>query len=141
MNIVPEISFPSLEKKDPDSIKLLIDALSSHGFFSIIDHDLPSSLTENCYRASEKFFNLDLKLKLQYHHKNLKGARGYTPYGIETAVGENVPDQKEFWHHGPIVDETYDERVPKNLLIEELKDFNKLYDDLFTNLNSIGANF
>ena len=69
----------------------------------------------------------------------MKGARGYTPNGIETAVGENIPDQKEFWHHGPIVDETYDKRVPKNLFIEELEDFNELYDDLFINFNNIGA--
>ncbi len=139
MKIVPEISFPLLEKKDPDSIELLKNALSSHGFFSIKDHDLPSSLAENCYKASKEFFNLDLELKLKYHHKNLKGARGYTPNGVETAVGENIPDQKEFWHHGPIVDHSYDIRVPKNLLIEELEDFNNLYDDLFSNLNRIGA--
>jgi len=139
MNTVPEISFKLLEKNDPDSIEILKNALSSHGFFSVIDHGLSSLLAENCYKASEKFFNLDLELKLKYHHKNLKGARGYTPNGIETAVGENVPDQKEFWHHGPIVDETYDNRVPKNLFIEELEDFNELYDDLFINLNNIGA--
>ncbi|MEL1227013.1 MAG: 2-oxoglutarate and iron-dependent oxygenase domain-containing protein, partial [Candidatus Neomarinimicrobiota bacterium] len=107
---MPEISFKLLEKNDPDSIEILKNALSSHGFFSVIDHGLSSLLAENCYKASEKFFNLDLELKLKYHHKNLKGARGYTPNGIETAVGENVPDQKEFWHHGPIVDETYDNR-------------------------------
>ena len=61
-----------------------------------IDHDLPSSLAENCYKASEKFFNLDLELKLKYHHKNLKGARGYTPNGIETAVGEMSQIKKNF---------------------------------------------
>jgi isopenicillin N synthase-like dioxygenase len=72
MNTVPEISFPLLETQDSDSIKLLKNALSSHGFFSVIDHDLPSSLAENCYKASEKFFNLDLELKLKYHHKNLR---------------------------------------------------------------------
>ena len=53
MNTVPEISFKLLEKKDSESIELLKNALSSHGFFSIIDHDLPSSLAENCYKASE----------------------------------------------------------------------------------------
>lgn len=30
----------------------------------------------------------------------LGGARGYVPFGIETAVGHDKADLKEFWHQG-----------------------------------------
>ena len=55
-------------------------------------------------------------------------ARGYTPKGIETAVGEKIADQKEFWHHGPLIDETYDKNVPENLNISQVPEFNKHFD-------------
>ena len=41
-----------------------------------------------------------MKLKQKYHVPGTNGARGYTPYGIETALNEKVADQKEFWHQG-----------------------------------------
>ena len=138
MKIVPEISLSLLEKKDDHAISVLQSALSSHGFFSIIDHNLSESLIKACYRSSRDFFSLRLDNKLKYHFKNLKGARGYTPNGIETAVGENIADQKEFWHHGPVVDNSFDSRIPSNILIDEMPSFNNVYDDLFHNLNRIG---
>ncbi len=139
MKIVPEISLSLLEKKDDHAISVLQSALSSHGFFSIIDHNLSESLIKACYRSSQDFFSLRLDNKLKYHFKNLKGARGYTPNGIETAVGENIADQKEFWHHGPAVDKSFDSRIPSNVLIDEIPSFNNVYDDLFHNLNRIGS--
>jgi isopenicillin N synthase-like dioxygenase len=87
---------------------------------------------------SEAFFNLPQDIKNNYHHKNLKGSRGYTPVGIETAVGETVPDQKEFWHHGPIVNDSFDSRIEKNISVSEINHFNNQFDLLFNQLNSLG---
>ena len=81
----------------------LNSALHDHGFFSIVDHGLSISVLDSCYDSSKKFFELDVDIKKKYHNPNLKGARGYTPIGIETAVGEKIADQKEFWHHGPLL--------------------------------------
>ena len=116
-NLIPELSFKEIEKGDSFSINLLREALSDHGFFSITDHGLSKKLVDNCYESAKTFFDLDFEVKNTYSSVGSKGARGYTPKGIETAVGEKIADQKEFWHHGPVVDDSFDKKIPKNLII------------------------
>ena len=136
---IPELSFVDIEKGDFNSINILSDALEDHGFFSITEHGLSNELVDKCYQLSKQFFNLKYEIKNKYSSVGSKGARGYTPKGIETAVGENVPDQKEFWHHGPVVDDTFDQKIPKNIIIEEMPEFNKYYDELYLELHKIGS--
>jgi isopenicillin N synthase-like dioxygenase len=136
---IPELSFADIEKGDSNSINILSDALEDHGFFSITEHGLSNELVDKCYQLSKQFFDLKYEIKNKYSSVGSKGARGYTPKGIETAVGENVPDQKEFWHHGPVVDDTFDQKIPKNIIIEEMPEFNKYYDELYLELHKIGS--
>ena len=136
---VPELSFTDIEKGDSFSIRILRDALSHHGFFSITDHGLSQDLIDECYRCSKKFFDLDFQTKNTYSSVGSKGARGYTPKGIETAVGEKIADQKEFWHHGPIIDDTFDKNIPENLFIKEVPEFNEKFDELYNELHEIGS--
>ena len=136
---VPELSFKDIEKGDSFSINILKEALAAHGFFSITDHGLSQELVDKCYRCSKDFFDLNYETKNEYSSIGSKGARGYTPKGIETAVGEKIADQKEFWHHGPIVDKTFDKKIPENLSISELPDFNKNFDELYSELHKIGS--
>ena len=136
---VPELSFKDIEKGDSFSINILKEALAAHGFFSITDHGLSQDLIDKCYRCSKDFFDLNYETKNEYSSIGSKGARGYTPKGIETAVGEKIADQKEFWHHGPIVDKTFDKKIPENLSISELPDFNKNFDELYCELHKIGS--
>ena len=136
---IPELSFKEIEKGDSFSINLLREALSDHGFFSITEHGLSKDLVESCYKSSKAFFDLDYKIKNTYSSVGSKGARGYTPKGIETAVGEKVADQKEFWHHGPLIDETYDKNIPANLNIVQVPEFNKHFDELYEELHNIGS--
>jgi len=138
-NLIPELSFKDIEKGDSFSIDILKEALSDHGFFSITNHGLSKDLINNCYKSSKEFFDLDFETKNIYSSVGSKGARGYTPKGIETAVGEKIADQKEFWHHGPVVDETYDENIPTNIDIKEVEDFNKHFDNLYKELHQIGT--
>ena len=138
-NLIPELSFKEIEKGDSFSINLLKNALSDHGFFSITDHELSKELVNKCYESSKAFFDLDFKTKNIYSSVGSKGARGYTPKGIETAVGETIADQKEFWHHGPVIDSTFDKKIPKNIDIEQIPDFNKNFDELYTELHKIGS--
>ena len=137
-NNIPELCFLSIQRGETNSISHLKNALQSHGFFSIINHGLSTKLTDKCYELSKIFFELDFHVKNKYSSVGSKGARGYTPYGIETAVGEELPDQKEFWHHGPKINETYNEKIPENINIEEIVGFNKYFDELFEELNKIG---
>ena len=136
---VPELSFKDIEKGDSFSINILKEALAAHGFFSITDHGLSQDLIDKCYRCSKDFFDLNYETKNEYSSIGSKGARGYTPKGIETAVGEKIADQKEFWHHGPIVDKTFDKKIPENLSISEIPDFNKNFDELYSELHKIGS--
>ena len=136
---IPELSFEDIEKGDSNSINILSDALEDHGFFSITEHGLSNKLVDKCYQLSKQFFDLEYEIKNKYSSVGSKGARGYTPKGIETAVGENVPDQKEFWHHGPVVDDTFDQKIPKNIIIDEMPEFNKYYDELYLELHKIGS--
>ena len=138
-NLIPELSFKEIEKGDSFSINLLKNALSDHGFFSITDHELSKELVNKCYESSKAFFDLDFKTKNIYSSVGSKGARGYTPKGIETAVGETIADQKEFWHHGPVIDSSFDKKIPKNIDIEQIPDFNKNFDELYTELHKIGS--
>ena len=138
-NTIPELSFKEIEKGDSFSINLLSEALSDHGFFSITQHGLSKDLVDSCYKSSKAFFDLDYKIKNTYSSVGSKGARGYTPKGIETAVGEKVADQKEFWHHGPLIDETYDKNIPENLNISQVPEFNKHFDQLYIELHNIGS--
>jgi isopenicillin N synthase-like dioxygenase len=107
---IPKLSLDKLLKNDNESLELLSNALTNHGFFVITDHKIPHSLFNKAYEYSKKFFNLDNAVKNEYSFRKNAGARGYTPFGKETALGETVPDLKEFWHHGPVIDETYDRK-------------------------------
>ena len=138
MSEIPKLSLKSLSKNDKDAINILSEALSDHGFFVITDHSIPHQLFDKAYEYSKKFFDLEVPIKNSYSFRENAGARGYTPFGKETALGETVPDLKEFWHHGPIVDSSYDSRIMKNVLVNEIDDFNNVFDDLFNQMNSLG---
>ena len=138
-NLIPELSFKDIERGDSFSIDLLKNALENHGFFSITEHGLSSDLIEKCYQSSKEFFDLNYDIKNIYSSVGSKGARGYTPKGIETAVGEKIADQKEFWHHGPVIDHTFDKEIPQNLIINQIPDFNKNFDNLYNELHKIGT--
>ena len=136
--MIPKISLIALLSDSDIAFSQLSDALSNHGFFVITDHSIPHHLFDKAYEYSKKFFDLEVPIKNLYSFRENAGARGYTPFGKETALGETVPDLKEFWHHGPIVDSSYDSRIMKNVLVNEIDDFNNVFDDLFNQMNSLG---
>ena len=136
---IPKLSLNSLLKNDDQSLELLSNALSNHGFFIITDHKISHSLFNKAYKYSEKFFNLDISVKNEYSFRENAGARGYTPFGKETALGETVPDLKEFWHHGPVIDDSFDKRIMKNIYVNEIDKFNTVFDELFNEMNTLGT--
>jgi isopenicillin N synthase-like dioxygenase len=137
-NTIPAFSMPDIEQRDVETIAELKLALTTHGFFTITDHGIADEVLQSSYRLSRAFFLLPDSVKNTYAHPEKAGARGYTPYGKETAVGEKTPDLKEFWHHGPMIDDSYDHRISKNILVSEISDFNDQFDLLFNQLNMLG---
>ena len=137
-NTIPEISMLDIKNRDEKTIHELSLALTSHGFFTITDHGISDEILSESYKLSKDFFDLDENIKNIYAHPEIAGARGYTPFGKETAVGETTPDLKEFWHHGPQVDESFDSRIASNINVKEVQAFNDQCDLLFSQLNNLG---
>ena len=137
-NNIPAFSMPDIQKRDAETIAELKLALSTHGFFTITDHGIADDVLESSYKLSKDFFSLPETIKNTYAHPEKAGARGYTPYGKETAVGETTPDLKEFWHHGPIIDDSFDHRISENISVSEIPEFNDQFDILFKQLNLLG---
>ncbi len=127
-----------IQQRDADTISQLKLALGTHGFFTITDHGIADQVLKSSYKLSKDFFSLNENIKNSYAHPEKAGARGYTPYGKETAVGETTPDLKEFWHHGPMIDDSYDSRISKNIMVSEIPGFNDHFDILFNQLNKLG---
>jgi len=117
-------------------VETIGDALADIGFFALEGHGIDSDLIRSCYSIAEEFFTRDDVEKARYEDLALKGQRGFTSFGRESAKGRDVPDLKEFWHVGredfgrDVDRSTY----PDNLWPEEwaaFKDgFNGLYKAL-----------
>lgn len=135
---IPQISFELIKQKNLFAIDQLTHALQNHGFVTFTDHGIKDSLLEDAYSVSKEFFSLPKDIKQNYSRPDTGGARGYTQFGKETAVGESVADLKEFWHHGPEIDESYDPRIRENLPIKELTKFNQVCTALFKELHILG---
>ena len=127
-----------IQDRDSITISELKSALTTHGFFTITDHGIADEILAASYVLSKDFFSLPENIKNKYAHPESAGARGYTPFGKETAVGETTPDLKEFWHHGPATDHSYDPRIADNISVPEIEKFNDQFDLLYAQLNQLG---
>ncbi len=94
MSIVETISY-ELWDKDPEAFahQLGINHKLS-GFCGITDHPIPNSLVSDSIEMFSTFFSLSEDIKMQYFLQELGGARGYTPYRIETPKGGQHADLK-----------------------------------------------
>jgi isopenicillin N synthase-like dioxygenase len=71
-----------------------------YGFAVVADHGLDQAVIEEATARTREFFALPEEVKRSYHIAGGGGARGYTPFGIETAKDASQSDLKEFWHVG-----------------------------------------
>jgi isopenicillin N synthase-like dioxygenase len=86
---------------DPDGFaRALGDTFARYGFAVIADHGLDQALIDGSLSRFKALFAWDEDRKRQFHAPGGGGARGYTPFGIETAKGAQHHDLKEFWHVG-----------------------------------------
>ncbi len=134
MHKIPTISFNDLKNTNNDVLDFLTSSLENNGFFVINDHPINLDLIKRTFDIAEEMFNLPYEIKQKYHVPGTNGARGYTPYGIETALNEKVADQKEFWHQGS----TTNSALMSNIYIEEVNDFSDL-DVLYKEFESMGV--
>lgn len=111
------------------------------GFAGIRNHGIPQTLIDGAYDVFKAFFALPADVKMQYHVKGGGGARGYTPFGIETAKDSKYPDLKEFWHIGREIprDSKYADVMAPNLWPSEVPGFREYGYGLFDALDALGS--
>lgn len=111
------------------------------GFAGIRNHGIPQALIDQAYGVFQAFFALPEETKRKYHVPGGGGARGYTPFGIETAKGAQHHDLKEFWHVGREIDRAAPQAavMPPNLWPSEIPDFREVAYGLYTALDELGS--
>lgn len=116
-------------------------AYREYGFCGISGHGIPASLIDGAYAAFERFFDLPDAVKRRYHVAGGGGARGYTPYKVETAKDAKHADLKEFWHVGREIprDSQYATVMAENLWPEEVPEFRTLGYALYQALDDLGS--
>src|SRR3954454_7248080 len=98
-----KVASVSLKASDADPegfAQELGTSFERYGFAIIADHGIPHELIARAEEKAKAFFALPEEVKRRYHIQGGGGARGYTPFGIETAKGARHHDLKEFWHVG-----------------------------------------
>ena len=111
------------------------------GFAGIRNHGIPQAEIDAAYDVFKAFFALPEEVKKQYHVAGGGGARGYTPFGVETAKGSKHFDLKEFWHIGREIpdDSKYREVMPPNLWPNEVPGFREHGYGLYQKLDNLGS--
>ncbi|HUD42331.1 MAG TPA: 2-oxoglutarate and iron-dependent oxygenase domain-containing protein [Dokdonella sp.] len=116
-------------------------AYREFGFCCISGHGIAPGLIDGAYEAFRRFFALPEAVKRRYHVPGSGGARGYTPFGIETAKDSRHPDLKEFWHIGREIprDSVHAAVMPPNLWPEEVPGFREYGYGLYEALDQLGS--
>ena len=111
------------------------------GFAVVADHGIPAELIARAEAMSRAFFALPEEVKRAYHVAGGGGARGYTPFGTESAKDSDISDLKEFWHIGrelPVGHE-FEPYMPVNVWPQELDGFRETYLEMFAAFDKAGA--
>lgn len=127
-------------KRKNHFVKSIGEAYQQIGFVALKGHFLDDELVASIYEECRNFFQLPLQTKLKYEIEGIGGQRGYTGFGKESAKGRSEGDLKEFWHFGQQLSEEsdYKNTYPKNILVEELPQFNTIGNEVYKKLEKTG---
>ena len=127
--------------RDPDAFAgKLGHSFEDYGFAIIADHGIPDELIHRAEEKARAFFALPEEVKRKYHLAGGGGARGYTPFGIETAKGATAFDLKEFWHVGRELAQghPFRDHMPDNVWPAEVAGFRETFEELFATFDRTG---
>jgi isopenicillin N synthase-like dioxygenase len=128
--------------RDPEAFAAAIGgSFERYGFAIISDHGIPADLIARAEQKAKDFFALPEEVKRRYHLAGGGGARGYTPFGVETAKGHTAYDLKEFWHVGRELPpgHPYEPMMPRNVWPDEVPSFHDTFLELFAAFDRTGA--
>lgn len=109
----PVIPVLDLEREDDELVEPLAAACRNIGFYTIVNHGVPSRLLDDLHAAMRAFFALPLEEKLRVGRPRPEQNRGFIAQGSETlarlAGAQTPPDYKEVFTIGPLAapDEPY----------------------------------
>jgi isopenicillin N synthase-like dioxygenase len=134
---------PTLSLRDVEDERFVRDlgaAYENYGFVIITDHGIPEPLIDRFLSLYKTFFAWSETDKRRYHIQGGGGARGYTPFGIETAKGSSHFDLKEFWHVGRElpVGHPYRHYMADNVWITEIPWFKDTCIEMFETFDRTG---
>jgi isopenicillin N synthase-like dioxygenase len=140
MTATADITPIPLTLADRDAAAAFGDAFERTGFAVVTDHGVDGALVARVQAAAQAFFALPEAAKRRYL-VGQGGARGYTPFGIETAKDADRPDLKEFWHTGRDLPAGHPAAaaMPPNVWPGEVADFEPAVRTLFAVLDGAGA--
>jgi isopenicillin N synthase-like dioxygenase len=143
MSAQPHIPTLDIRRYDTDRDAFVAElgaAYREWGFAGIRGHGIPQDLIDGAYDVFVRFFALPEDAKKRYHIPGGGGARGYTPFGVETAKDSKHFDLKEFWHVGREArDQRYAEVMPANVWPDEVPEFRARALALYDALDALGA--
>ena len=128
--------------RDPEGFSQELGrSFERYGFAIVADHGIPADLIHRAEEKAKAFFALPDEVKRRYHLAGKGGARGYTPFGIETAKGAVNYDLKEFWHVARELPpgHKYEDSMPPNVWPEEVESFKATFLELFAAFDAAGA--
>jgi isopenicillin N synthase-like dioxygenase len=122
-------------------IETLGEGLREFGFLNVEGHGIDSSLIRGTYDLWKRFFELPDGVKRQYAGVE-GGARGYTPFGVEHAKDNPLPDLKEFWHVGqePPEGHPFRNEYPANVWPKEIPEIKEPTLRLYSSLERVAEN-
>ena len=127
--------------RDPDAFAgKLGRSFEQYGFAIIAGHGIPDALIHRAEEKAKAFFALPEEVKRRYHIAGGGGARGYTPFGIETAKGAKAHDLKEFWHVGRELapGHPFRDHMGDNVWPEEVESFRDTFLELYDTFDRTG---
>jgi isopenicillin N synthase-like dioxygenase len=141
MKQVPTLDIRRYESDRDAFVAELGAAYREFGFCCISGHGIPKADIDAAYEVFRKFFALPAEVKQKYHQPGTGGARGYTPFGVETAKDSKHPDLKEFWHIGREIarDSKYADIMAPNVWPAEVEGFREHGYGLFESLDALGS--
>ena len=127
--------------RDPEGFaQKLGRSFEEYGFAIIADHRIPDDLIHRAEEKAKIFFALPEEVKRKYLIPGGGGARGYTPFGIETAKGLAAHDLKGFWHVGRDLPpgHRFRDHMPDNLWPSEVPGFKDTFLELYATFDAAG---
>jgi isopenicillin N synthase-like dioxygenase len=137
---IASVSLNDADRQPDTFAQKLGRSFEEYGFAIIADHGIPDGLIQRAENKAKAFFALPEEVKRKYFIPGGGGARGYTPFGIETAKGLNAHDLKEFWHVGRDLPagHSFRDHMPDNLWPSEVPNFKDTFLELFATFDRTG---